>query len=303
MRKSFIFALLLFYVGLSLHSQTPVELDTDSLLIIEAEEILGFADSDSIKGWRHSGIVGFGFGHNGVSNWVGGGSNSVSADTYINASLEYRDRRYSWDNYLFLNYGTIYSKGRNWQKAADKISASSMIGYHNNRKWAYGFLIDFSTQFNKGYIYPEEEHYKSRFMAPAYSSICLGISYKSNNKFAYYLSPINMRTTFALDKKLSEAGAFGVSPGEKYCMEAGFSGVISTSQHLWNSIDIVSKLDLFTPYTDRFMHFDFNWDILLIFKLKSMLSCSFNATLRYFEKEIPRLQARDVLGIGLSYTF
>ncbi|MDL2224536.1 DUF3078 domain-containing protein, partial [Bacteroidales bacterium OttesenSCG-928-M06] len=67
---------------------------------------------------------------------------------------------------FFLNYGTIYSNDRNWQKAADRIMFSSTLGYHNNRKWAYAAMIDFNSQFKKGYIYPEEEKYKTDILAP-----------------------------------------------------------------------------------------------------------------------------------------
>ena len=279
------------------------EYGADSLLIMEASEVLGFSEADTIFGWNFHGIIGADFGQKGVSNWVSGGGNSVSYDAYTNISLLYFNKKISWDNYLYLNYGTIYSSNRNWQKAADRIVVSSLLAYHTKKKWSYTGLIDFNSQFNKGYLNNDSKRYKTDIFAPAYSHLAFGASYKSNKRFAYFVAPITLRTTFCFNNFLSDRGAFGVTPGKKFLFEPGIYASISTSQHFVNNIDLVSKIDFFTPYNQNIGNVDINWDILMIFKIYKLFTFTLNASIRYYGDEIAKIQARDVLGAGISYTF
>lgn len=294
---------ILFILLSSLEVSAQRGFESDSLLIIEAAEVLGFAEEDTLQGWKFYGMIGADFGQTGVSNWVSGGENSVTTDVYLNSSLTFLNHKFSWDNYLFLNYGIIYSKDRNWQKAADRMLFSSTFGYHNNRRWAYAVMIDFNSQFKKGYIYPEEVVYKTNIFAPAYSNLAFGINYKTNRRFSYFMAPLTMRTTLCLDSYLSNMGAFGVTPGRRVLVEPGAYASISTSQHLLYNIDLISKIDFFTSYNKNFGNVDINWDILIVFKIFKAFSFTFNATLRYYEDEITEIQARDVLGAGFSYKF
>lgn len=39
-------------------------------------------------------------------------------------------------------------------------------------------MADLNTQFYKGYNYPDKSHYISKFFAPAYSNISLGMDFR-----------------------------------------------------------------------------------------------------------------------------
>jgi len=112
-----------------------------------------------------------------------------------------------------------------------------------------------------------------------------------------------LRTTFCLDTSLSDIGAFGVHPGDRMKADLGTYLILSTSQHLWDNVDIVSKVDFFTPYSSDFGNISLNWDILVVVKIHRMLSCSLNATVRYYDEEIKKIQARDIFGLGFAYKF
>ena len=260
--------------------------------------------ADTIQGWKLSGISGINFGQTTLKNWSAGGGNSVSENFYLNGSLNYTKNKWSWNNLLALQYGLIYSEETRWRKNADNISFTSKVGYQINSKWAYAFLVDFNSQFAKGYNYAvSSENYISTFMAPAYSNLAFGLSYKPNDKYMLFLSPITARMTFVMDDTLSHYKAFGMKVDQKFRMEPGAYVVATTKQTVAQNVDIISKLDMFSPYNRRFGNIDVNWDMLINFKINKFLTANLNTTVRYYENEIKKVQFKEIFGLGFAYSF
>ncbi len=263
--------------------------------------------------WKLSGITGINLSQSALVNWVAGGENSVATNFYLNGSLNYAKDKWAWDNSLAVEYGIIYSDEYDWRKNADKISFTSKWGYQINKKFYYSLLGDFNTQFAKGYNYPNTENYLSTFMAPGYSNFALGIDYKPNDNYSIFISPITARLLFVQDDSLSKAGAFGITPGDKFQAEAGALLKASMKKTIMENVDVISKLDMFTPYNDRFGNVDINWEILFSLKINKFLTTTLNTTLRYYDKEHyissdgvdegPKVQFKEILGLGIAYRF
>ncbi len=269
-----------------------------------SEKLKNAAPADTTSGWKLSGISGVNFGQAAMKNWSAGGENSISGNFYLNGSLNYTKDKWSWSNLLNLQYGLIYSDENDWRKNTDNISFTSKVGYQINSKWSYAFLVDFNSQFAKGYDYAvSSENYISNFMAPAYSNLALGFSYTPNDKYMLFLSPITARMTFVLDDSLSHIGAFGMDIDQKFRMEPGAYVLATTKQTISENIDIVSKLDMFTPYNKRFGNIDVNWDLLINFKLNKFLTANLSTTVRYYEEEVKKVQFKEVFGLGFAYKF
>lgn len=79
-----------------------------------------------------------------------------------------------------------------------------------------------------------------------------------------------------------------------------------------------TKLELFSNYLNNPQNIDVNWETLLSMKVNKYISATFSTTLIYdhdinipvdknndgvVEKAGPRVQFREVLGVGLSYKF
>ena len=262
------------------------------------------APADTTQGWKLSGISGVDFGQTTLTNWSAGGGNSVSGRVYLNGSLRYTKNKWSWNNLLALQYGSIFSSETNWRKSADNISFTSIGGYQINSKWSYALLLDFNSQFARGYDYTTNpDVYISTFMAPAYSNLALGVTYKPNDKYMLFLSPITARMTFVMNDSLSNIPDFGVDKGKKFKMEPGAYVVATTKQSLAQNVEIISKLDMFTPYNDRFGNIDMNWDVLINFKINKLLTANLSTTVRYYENEIKRVQFKEIFGLGFAYSF
>ena len=80
-----------------------------------------------------------------------------------------------------------------------------------------------------------------------------------------------------------------------------------------DKLTIKSVLDLFTAYNESFGNVDVNWDVLIGYNLTSLLTLTFQSTLKYDDdiKFIDadggihgaRTQFKEILGVGLSYKF
>ncbi|MDR0680293.1 MAG: DUF3078 domain-containing protein [Dysgonamonadaceae bacterium] len=296
MKKRRILSLLCFWTGISFCVSAQSTKST-------VDNLSAYVTKDSIQGWTHSGLVGITFGQTSLHNWVAGGDNTISGNVILNGFANYVKDKWFWDNKLSLEYGMVYSSSYNWQKNADKINLTSVAGRKITNKWSTSFLLNFNTQFAKGYNYPNTENYISTFMAPAYTDAALGFTYKPNKKYTLFISPIAEKVTFVLNDSLSSIGTFGVERGKTIKWETGAYLMASTSQTVYGNIGIISSLNLFTPYDKNFGNIDVNWDLLISYKIKKMFTATLNTALRYYDNEIKRIQFKEILGLGLTYTF
>ena len=293
MKKTFL-TFAIFFASFSLQAQDAKKM---------AGDMTGYARQDTTQGWKHSGISTLAFGQTSLQNWAAGGNNTVSGDFILNASLNYLNDKFFWDNNLSLEYGLVYSSATDWQKATDKLNMTSIAGRKISNSWSVSALLKFYTQLAKGYNYPDKSYYISTFMAPAYLDAALGFSYKPNKNYSVFISPLAERAIFVLNDSLSNAGAFGVTPGKKTKLETGAYLLASTNQALTSDLSLISALDLFTPYTENFGNIDANWNLLLSYKINKLLTATLNTTFRYYEKEVRKIQIKEIVGLGLTYKF
>lgn len=277
--------------------------------------LLAQENKDEFKdgAWVLKGVTGINMSQTALSNWSAGGENSFSGNAHLNGSLTRKSGHWLWQSTLALDYGLSKTKSQGTRKATDKIDFATQIGYTTNDKWFYTAMADFKSQFDKGYNYPDKEHYISKFMAPAYSNISLGMEYRPKPNFSLYLSPIAGKLTFVQDDTLSMQGAFGVDPGDKLKAEFGAYFKARAEMDVMENVHMISTLDFFTAYDSSFGNVDVNWDILLSMKINKYLSATLNTTLKYDDnvKSVdkdgntrgPKVQFKEVLGVGLAYNF
>ncbi len=296
MKKKLLLLVSVLVAALSINAQVKEE---------SAGKLMAYkTKADSVEGWKFFGVAGVTFGQTSLTNWSAGGDNTVSLNGIFNVSANYKKGLWFWDNNLAAEYGMVYSTANDWQKSTDRLNLMSVGGRRISKYWSASFLLNFSTQFAKGYDYSEDpDLYKSTFMAPGYLDGALGFTYKPNDKYTVFLSPIAERATFVLDDYFSNLGAYGVDPGKKSVWRTGAYLMATTKQTLLPNLDVISTLDLFTPYNDNFGNVDMNWNILLNYKLGKWLTASLNTTLRYYESEITKIQFKEIFGLGLTYSF
>jgi len=177
-----------------------------------------------------------------------------------------------------------------------------------------------------GYKYPDVSKKISDLFAPAYILFAAGMDYKPHAYFSAFLAPFTGKFTIVADDSLSAAGAFGVTPGDKFRGETGgylriiYSKNDFKSEFLKN-VSFTSKLDLFSNYRDKPQNIDVSWETLIALKVNKYISVSFNTHLLYDDNilipidrnengtvdpgEAPgkRIQFKEIFGAGFSYKF
>ncbi|MEI6455834.1 MAG: DUF3078 domain-containing protein [bacterium] len=280
------------------------------------EALTGAPADTSKKRWFIQGSTGLTFTQAAFSNWAAGGQNSLGLSAMINLKANYKKGKHAWANTIDLGYGFQIigkSKEASFNKINDKIELTTAYGFelHQNKKWYLTLLVNFRTQFDKGYNYPNDSVVISKFMAPGYLIAGLGITYTPAKWFYLYLSPASGRFTFVLDTALANQGAFGVEKGKQIRGEFGPYLRADLNKDLAKNINLSTTLELFTNYLKGFGNIDVNWSLLLTMKVNKWLAASIQTQLIYDDDVMiqtdptempgPRTQFKEMIGVGLSY--
>jgi hypothetical protein len=304
MAKIKLFFILLF-IALSAYSQTP----TDSLAPVDTS-------------WKKGGFISLSFTQVSLSNWAAGGEDAYSGLALFNWFANYAKDKVTWENYIDLGYGVIKTGEANVRKNEDKIDLGSKYGYKAFGNWYYSALVNFKSQFAPGYNYPDDSTVISRFMAPAYLIVSVGLDYKPNEYFSAFISPATGKFTFVTDQKLADAGAYGVDSGKTIRSEFGAYFRAKFQKDLAANFNLSTTLALFDNYTDKVAsnkdNVDVNWETLFALKAGKFITASLYTNLIYdhnidiptYEtiggvKTItgvgPKTQFKEVFGLGVSY--
>ncbi len=247
------------------------------------------------------------------SNWAAGGQNSLSGVIAGTFWLKHAHKKFSWESGLDLAYGTLYQyEESDRRKTDDKIECSTKLGYAASKHWNYTVLLQFKSQFDKGYkSYPIEDKqaYTSMFMSPGYLTFSIGMDYKPNKELSVYLSPLSLRNTIVLDDTLSNKGAFGVKHGSHIYSEYGAMVKATYHKTFFEKVQVKSKVELFSNLEHDPQNINVNVEVDIGIKTTSWLTTRLYTQLLYDDKvdvsddEGPALQVKEVLGVGLSYSF
>jgi len=274
------------------------------------------AQQDTV--WRRGGLISLNLTQVSLTNWAGGGENSVAANGIINYFANYKRGKNAWDNNIDLGYGMLMQGKDDVRKSDDKIDISSKYGREAFGHWYYSALLNFRSQFTKGYNYPNDSDVISNFLAPAYITLALGMDYKPNPHFSLFISPLAARWTIVNDDKLNSVGAFGVDTGEVVETEFGALVKATVNVDLATNINLQTTLDLYSNYLEDPQNVDVNWQLLLSVKISKFLSASLSTQLIYDDNTMltfynsdktvidhvgPGTQFKEVLGIGFAYKF
>ncbi|HET6558978.1 MAG TPA: DUF3078 domain-containing protein [Prolixibacteraceae bacterium] len=273
---------------------------------------------DSLKTWNVGGLFSVNFSQVSLTNWVAGGRSSSTGLGIFNVFGNYKKDRILWENSLDMGYGIIKEKDMKSVKSDDRISLSSKLGLQQSEKLYYSLLFNFRTQFADGYKYPDTENVISRFMAPAYFTLALGMDYKPHKDLSIFFSPATARLTVVTDDDLSAQGAFGVDPGEKTRFEAGALLKFDVNTEIIENVTLNNKLEFFSNYLENPQNIDIRWDMLLNMKINDYLSANLITNLIYdddikvpldeddngiIDSSGPRIQFKEMFGVGLNVKF
>ncbi len=274
---------------------------------------------DTVKHFIFAGFTSLTFNQVSLSNWVAGGENALSGTGILSLTAKYKKDKVAWDNSLDLGFGILKNGSQKIHKNDDRIELNSKLGYKAFDSVFYTVLFNYRTQFANGYKYPNDSVIVSRFNAPGYVSLSLGLDYKPSSFFSVYISPIGGRLTIVADQALADSGAYGVDPAQKNAsgtiikhgkrsrMEFGATLNAIFQKDVIKNVNVLTKLTLFNDYMDKHAdnrkNIDVNWDVMINIKAGKFLTTSLITNLIYDQNIIAKTQFREGLGIGISYKF
>lgn len=284
--------------------------------------------------WETQNVIGFNFSEAAFVNWNAGGNNLVSGLLNSKFVRKYKFRYIQWSSDLEMRYGLNAQEGRELRKTEDVIRFSSTFGFRRDTisNWYYSLKTNFNTQFTNGFKYPNKENPISAFMAPGYLFFGGGASYiPDGKKLNLYISPLTQKATFVLNQELANNGAFGVKraildidgniieEGKKVFMELGFLITNTWENEITKNVILNHRVNLYTDYLNSFGNIDIDWELNFNLKVNQFISASFGTHIIYDDDILfdvqedangnvsqrgePRIQFRQILGVGLLYDF
>jgi len=289
-------------------------------------------EPDSLKKWKSSAVSSLNFSQVSFNNWASGGESSISATGLFMYDLSFSDSLILWENSFDIAFGIIREGAmESLAKSDDRIEFNTSYGWSAFKKWYYNFSFNFRSQSAKGFESRGDSNLISDFLAPAYSTISLGMSYRNTAKsLSLQVLPLSGKLTYVHNQKLANAGAFGldgatygqngflVKSGNRLRSEFGGSLKIQYKNNLWENVKLDTQASLFSNYKGKLSHIDVDWQLLLIMKVNKYLSANITTHLIYdddvnlaldldkdgvFESSGPRVQFKELFGLGLSYSF
>lgn len=160
------------------------------------------------KAWKLSGVLGLNASATGLVNWAAGGKNNAAGQVFAKLRLLYHKDNLAWDTNLDMEYGLTYLQQDEdaLQKSSDKINFATKFGWEFHPTWYLTALAGFQSQFAHGYNYVAGYNdVISKWLAPSYTDISIGIDWKPNDIFSVYLSPVAGRITTAFTSDASNS--------------------------------------------------------------------------------------------------
>lgn len=257
--------------------------------------------------WKKGGFIGLNFTQVNLSQWAQGGENSLAFSGTLNLFANYIKGKIDWQNSLDLAYAMIQSGNNGIRKSDDKIDLTSKYSRKFSEHWLYGVLFNFKSQFANGYKFPNDSIAVSKFFSPAYITLAPGVTYKPVEYFEVFISPATGKWTFVNDQILSDAGAYGVEPGETVRSEFGAYLNLKFRKDIMENVNFSTKLELFNNYTDKdkdnAKKIDVNWENALNMKVNKFITASITTQLLYDANVVERTQFKQTVGVGFGYKF
>ena len=286
---------------------------------------------DSTSNWVKKNKIGLDITQITFVNWNAGGNNSISGLVKGNFTRRYLKDNLLWNNELVVRYGINKQEGQDARKTDDQLLINSTFGYRTDTisNWFYGAKFSFNTQFANGYAYPNTNLAISKPFAPAYAFLGVGANYtREDLKLDIYMSPLTQKTTLVFDQRLANQGAFGVTKaeydsfgnlvrnGRKSRTEIGALLSGKWEKTIFDNINLENRLTFYSDYLNNFGNIDVDWQLQLEMTVNQYVKANIGTHLIYDDdiksKEDvggvqiikgPKVQLKQILGIGIVYTF
>lgn len=263
------------------------------------------------EGWTTKGKITFLFNQSAFSNWVAGGENTLAGNIGINYNFNYLKGKLTWKNNVLTSYGLTKSRNTEFEKKTDdRLELNSLLGLKAKKNWYYSVLLNFKTQFTRGYKYEKDINGKeirtehTNFMSPAYILLGPGMLWEKNDNFKINIAPATTKLVLVnKDFTLPNNDYFGVEEGKGTRLELGFNASSLLKFDLAENIFMENILTLYANYIEDPQNIDIDYHMNIVMKINSHLTTNFIFQTMYDDNAFEGFQVREVFGLSFNYGF
>jgi hypothetical protein len=261
--------------------------------------------SDTLMGWDYNWVAGLNGSQASYRNWSQGGVNTISVTASSVFNLHYRMNKFAYALTTNLKYGRAKIEGEGTRKTDDRIAVNNKFSYlFDDERWSAFGNINFSTQFDEGFDYDvaegEEPILISEFFAPAYFTQIAGIAFSPVEYFRAEAG-LALKETIISNTELSTR--YGLDPGEKFRFEPGYSTALNFEKTVASNVKFISSVETFTNLQRNVRSTDVVFSNEIIGKINNYLNTTFQFVMIYDDDFSTKAQLKQVLSVGLSYSF
>lgn len=283
----------------------------NNIIIPQVREEIPLTPFNLIKGteknWFFFGQNNLVFNQSSFANWISGGNDNIGVLGKVNYNIIYKYRKHYLENIVQMGYGFVSTDNQASRKTEDYLNLMTNYGYELGKNYYLSTGLQFRTQFTPGYNYtdtpdPAFSDRTSRFMAPAYLNLGIGISYNPKENFQVIFRPVSGKFTFVLDPKLQTVGRFGLErDGQSIRTELGVMLNILYRLKISKGVNFDNQLNFFTNYLDHTERVDVAYNGNLNIRFNKFISTIITMDMVYDHDQIAKLQRKQTLSVGLSY--
>ena len=272
-------------------------------LLKKTEEAVAKLKDEKPNGWVKKGTFTFLANQSSFTNWLGGGQSNISGNIGLNYDFNYKKDTWTWDNKVIAGYGLTKLKGQNMQKTDDRFEFNTLLGKKAVGYWYYSAFFNFKTQFDSGFDPVDNTIKLSHFFSPAYFQFGPGMMWKKSDNLKFNIAPATSKLIL-VDSNFTQLGpSFGVLQGDssRYEFGAAISGY-----YKFNAIENVSVeniLNLYSNYLEDAQNVDIDYTMNIAMKINKVMSTNIAFQTIYDDNAFRGFQVREVIGIGVNYSF
>ncbi|MCR5710687.1 MAG: DUF3078 domain-containing protein [Bacteroidales bacterium] len=262
--------------------------------------------------WNKGITTTIGFSQLSLMQWAAGGAGQLTLNTYADAYANLKQGKVVWNNELQAGYGFIESFETGYKKSDDRLIFDSKFGYKAAEKLYLSAVYNFRTQFAKGYNSNDEV--VSNFLAPAYTSLGLGIDFTPTKNVSINIAPLTGKVTMVSPPELRTR--YGNREDQFARFELGaqikFDGKVEVE-----NFKVATTLVLFSDYLNKPQNIKVNWDVNAEAKITKHFAVTLRTNLIYDDNVlVPKLkrgtrdeyydgkgiQFKELFSIAFTYT-
>ncbi len=253
------------------------------------------------NGWTPRVVSGILMTQSSYTNWNSGGENSLAWTLTNDDLLVYKQDALQWSSELNLAFGQTRVGDQRYRKTEDRFEFESTVS-KKLRKFIRPFISAFmQTQLAPGYKYrtdkdtdQEIREQISGFWDPAFLYQSVGLSAAPMKGFEVRLGLAAKETVTRRFNSYTD--------GNWYNVQSGMELVSEFNRKILKDTRLKSNLRLFSSFR-KFEEVQMVWDTRLSLKFNRFFSANVRTYLVYEPDVSLSLQIKEILGIGVEYSF